>query len=56
MLPRMDVDVEPLTPLGTPPTPAGHLFGGTWVRGNRLTLVFTPTALVAYLYRLGGGR
>ncbi len=56
MLPRMDVDVEPLGLLGTPPTPAGHLFGGTWVRGNRLTLVFAPAALVAYLYRLGGAR
>lgn len=54
MLPRMDVDVEPLSPLGAPPTAAGHLFGGTWVRGNRLTLVFAPAALVAYLYRLGG--
>ena len=56
MLPRMDVDVEPLAPLGAAPTAAGHLFSGAWVRGNRLTLVFAPTALVAYLYRLGGAR
>ena len=55
LLPHGEVRVEPFTPLGPPPSAAGHLFGGVWVRAGQLpVLVFEPQALAAYLVRLGG--
>lgn len=48
LLPRQ-VRIEPFTPLGHPPSGAGHLFNGAWLREGGLTLVFDPKALVAYL-------
>lgn len=57
LLGREDVRVEPFRPLGPAATPAGHLFGGAWVRPGRVTvLVFEPRALADYLRRLGGSR
>ena len=53
LLPREDVRVEPFVPPGPAPTPAGHLFGGAWVRaGHAPVLVFEPGALADYLMRL----
>ncbi len=53
LLAREDVRVEPFTPPGAAPTPAGHLFGGAWVRGGHApVLVFEPGALADYLMRL----
>lgn len=45
--------VHPFTPLGPPPTLAGHLYNGAWVEGQRATLVLDPRALVAYLQAIG---
>ena len=46
LLGREDVRVEPFRPLGPAATPAGHLFGGAWVRPGRVTvLVFEPRVL-----------
>jgi hypothetical protein len=53
MLPRAETVISPFTPLGQPPTRAGHLFSGAWVTGNRVMLVFEPLALAAYLQGLG---
>ncbi len=53
LLSRDDVRVEPFAPLGPAPTPAGHLFGGAWVRAGLVPmLVFEPKALADYLTRL----
>jgi hypothetical protein len=53
LLGREDVRVEPFTPPGPAPTPAGHLLGGAWVRaGQTPVLVFQPAALADYLMRL----
>jgi hypothetical protein len=53
LLAREDVRVELFTPPGPTPTPAGHLFGGAWVRaGHAPVLVFEPRALADYLMRL----
>ncbi len=53
LLAREEVRVEPFTPPGPAPTPAGHLFGGAWVRAGHVpVLVFEPRALVDYLMRL----
>lgn len=55
LLPRDEVRVEPFTPLGPPPSAAGHVFGGAWVRAGQIpVLVFEPRALAAYLLNLGG--
>jgi len=54
LLPRQDVEVGPFTPLGPPPTGAGHIFSGVWVRGSDVTLVFSPAGLAGYLRTLGG--
>lgn len=54
MLPRADMTIAPFTPLGAPPTRHGHLFSGAWVSERRVTLVFEPQALIAYLQSLGG--
>ncbi len=53
LLPRTDVHVEPFTPLGSKPTPRGHLFSSVWMRGNQLILVFEPNGLISYLQKLG---
>ena len=54
LLPSGDVRVEPFTPLGPAPTPAGHLFGGAWVRaGHAPVLVLELNALLAHVYQLG---
>jgi hypothetical protein len=52
MLPSGETEVVSFTPLGPPPTPAGHLFTGAWVRGPQVVLVFDPAALTAYLQGL----
>jgi hypothetical protein len=53
LLSNEDVRVEPFMPPGPAPTPAGHLFGGAWVRaGHAPVLVFEPGALADYLMRL----
>jgi hypothetical protein len=53
LLANEDVRVEPFLPLGPAPTPAGHLFGGAWVRAGHVpVLVFEPRALADYLMRL----
>lgn len=53
LLPRAETVISPFTPLGLPPTHAGHLFSGAWVTGNRVILVFNPGALASYLQGLG---
>lgn len=54
LLPRADVHIEPFTPLGPMPTPAGHLFSGAWIRGTQLILVFEPRCLAVHLLKLMG--
>ncbi|MCK7576656.1 MAG: hypothetical protein MZV65_12655 [Chromatiales bacterium] len=55
LLAREDVRVERFRPLGPPPTAAGHLFSGAWIRAGRVpVLVFEPGALADHLRRLGG--
>ncbi len=55
LLAREDVRVEPFIPPGPAPTPAGHLFGGAWVRAAQApVLVFEPRALADYLMHLEG--
>lgn len=56
LLPRAETTISPFTPLGLPPTHAGHLFSGAWVTGNRVTLVFDAKALASYLQGLGDGK
>ena len=53
VLPRSDMPVAAFTPLGEPPTRAGHLFSGAAVQERRVTLVLEPRALVAYLQGIG---
>jgi hypothetical protein len=52
MLPRAQMQVSQFTPLGPPPTRAGHLFTGAWVTDEGVILVFEPKTLVAYLQGL----
>lgn len=54
LLAEEEVTVTSFEPLGAPPTPAGHVFGGAWLSDKRVILVFEPRALVAYLQSLGG--
>jgi len=54
LLPESSVTVTSFEPPGPPPTSAGHIFGGAWIADGRVTLVFEPRALVAYLQTLGG--
>lgn len=54
MLPESEITVASFEPLGSPPTSAGHLFGGAWLADKRVVLVFEPRALVAYLQSLEG--
>jgi hypothetical protein len=53
LLARAETVIAPFTPLGPPPTRAGHLFAGAWVTGNGVLLVFHPAALASYLHGLG---
>ncbi len=53
LLPRGGVHVAPFTPLGRPGTRHGHLVSAAWVSGRRVTLVFDPAVLMAYLRDLG---
>jgi hypothetical protein len=53
LITRGDIPVVPFVPLGPPPTSAGHLFNGAWVDGHAVTLVIDPTAMGAYLKKLG---
>lgn len=56
LLSRSETVISSFTPLGQPPTRAGHLFSGAWVTDNRVVLVFDPTAIAAYLLSLGEQR
>lgn len=54
LLPRStDMRIEPFTPPGPAPAPAGHVFAGAWVRDDNIVFVFDPKGLAAYLARLG---
>jgi hypothetical protein len=53
LLARGDVQVVRFIPPGPPPTGHGHLFANAWVHDGRVTLVFEPRALIAYLQGLG---
>jgi len=53
LLPRAEVEVAPFTPLGSPPSRAGHLFSGAWVGDKNLILVIDPKILITYLQGLG---
>jgi len=53
LLPRGAVTVSPFTPLGPAPTGDGHLFNNAWVNTGKVTLVFSPNALLGYLRSLG---
>lgn len=54
LLARGDVQVTNFMPPGPAPTSHGHLFAGAWVHDGRVTLVFEPRTLIAYLQGLGG--
>jgi hypothetical protein len=54
LLSRGDVQVTNFIPPGPAPTSHGHLVSGAWVHDGRVTLVFEPRALIAYLQGLGG--
>lgn len=47
-------DVAPFTPLGPPATSAGHMFTAAYVRGESVSMILDPHALVSYLTALGG--
>ena len=53
LLPRTEMLVTRFSPLGNPPTKAGHIFSAAWVHEDRAILVFEPNALIAYLQNLG---
>jgi len=53
LLPRAQVQASPFTPLGPPPTDAGHLFSGVWISEQEMMLVLEANALFAYLQGLG---
>lgn len=53
MLAEGETTVASFEPLGSPPTSAGHVFGGAWFDGKRMVPVLEPRALVAYLESLG---
>lgn len=52
LLPRADVHIEPFTPFGPAPSPAGPLFSGAWIRNSELVMVLDPKGLVGYLTRI----
>lgn len=52
LLPRAEVHIEPFTPLGPPPSPAGPIFAGAWIRNSELVMVFDPKGLVGYLTQI----
>jgi len=54
LLPRGAVTATPFTPLGPAPTGEGQLFVNAWVNAGRVSLVFSPPALLGYLRSLGG--
>ena len=54
VLPPVETPVVSFVPLGACPTRQGHLFSGAWIDGQKVTLVFDPKTLVAYLQDLGG--
>ena len=53
LLPRLETSVARFTPMGPPPTRAGHLFSGAWLTDKGVVLVLEPKALIAYLQGLG---
>ena len=53
LMPRTEMIVPEFTPLGTPPTPAGHLFSAAWISDDGVMLVFEPKALIRFLQSLG---
>lgn len=54
LLNRTDLHVTRFTPLGKPPTRAGHFFNAAWVDGHRVTFVLDPRSVVEWLRSLGG--
>ena len=52
LLPRAEVHIEPFTPLGPPPSPAGPLFAGAWIRNSELVMVLDPKGLIGYLTQI----
>lgn len=55
LLPRAEVHIEPFTPLGPPPSPAGPVFAGAWIRNSELVMVLDPKGLIGYLTRIWKG-
>ena len=53
LLGRTDIQVIPFTPLGPPPTRAGHLFNAAWVDGHKVTFVLDPRGLAELLRGFG---
>lgn len=56
LLPNAETPIVPFIPLGPKSSSNGHLFSGAWVSGHRVTLVFEPGVLTAYLQSLGEER
>ena len=54
LLGRTDIHITPFTPLGAPPTRAGHFFNGAWVTADKVTFVLDPRSVVELLRSLGG--
>ena len=55
VLPADALRIEPFTPLGPAPVQGQHLFHAAAMQASTLTLVFSPTALAAYLQAQEGG-
>lgn|SRR5690606_18236487 len=49
LLGRTEVQVAPFVPPGPAPSPAGHLFNGAWLDGERVVLVLDPRGLAGLL-------
>lgn len=54
LLGRTDLNISPFTPLGPPPTRAGHFFNAAWVDGHKVTFVLEPRSMIEHLRSFGG--
>lgn len=52
LLGRTAMHIAPFVPPGPAPTPAGHLFNGAWLNGERVLLVLDPRGLLGLLATL----